>query len=1055
MLNDSAHDGFLRDLQGNFINESSQLLDRITENLAFLDHWIRGLDEQPPQHCETELLNDMFRAVHSIKGLSTMVGLGDINRLTEKLESIIGAARAGTVEMTPETVEVLFDALSVLTGHIDQVRGPHSQRFDDSQILERIERLLPSATVQPGGSQPATATASPNAVPPCESSKPHAEEYDPLEGVADDVEIASKFLPIFIDEAGQVVDQLTETLLELEIRPRPELVERLLVLSHRLKGSAASLGLNRCAKLAHEMEDVLQALQETEATPTCPVVEALLHCGDALRMFVTGLRYGRRDDALFSTALRELQSSFSQGTTGSLDEHQCDPSPPLTPIAPPEERSFSSDHAADSELSQDTDAASNAITGASRSDLSAKLDEHAQEACGDWTEPIVALLPPGLSAVAGRAWFPADLPLPGLKASLILERLGSLGKVFYSRPTVDELDRANELECFDFGLLTPASAQTIGSRLKLGGVTKVELVPITREAETSPGADAPGAASTGAPPTSSPSAGVPMDAAAVASPPEEATSSSEAVFNDSPDEIPSTTVHQPEPPPVETVACETSVPGAAPLQNVASNEDCTASAATVPAAVRTSKPVETLRVEINRLDQLMNLAGQLAIQTARIGQLSQSLRGRLGGKRRTSLRSVREMLKRLIETAQRQRAPGGTAGDQAHYARRLQSELQDVEAELETLFAVRQLAGELHDAIHQLDRVSGSIQQNVMETRMVPIGPLFNRFRRVVRDLTRITGKQIRLEIRGEKTKLDKRMIDELSDPLLHLVRNCSDHGIEPPSERIRAGKPAEGIISFNAYHRGNSIVIEVKDDGHGINVERIRAKVAQRGLASLTEVQQFTPQQLWQYTWEPGFSTAAEITEISGRGIGMDIVRAKVEELSGTVSIESQEGRGTTFTIRLPLTLAIVPCLLIEIEGQPFALPMEWVQEIVARSPGQMMTIHGQWATLVRERVVAAVELHDLFDQSGTSQRNHTPEVQQDALLVLLGESGNELGLRVDRLLGEADVVVQSLAVNYRPVPGISGTSILGDGRVALILDVNALVEAMAARSTRRNQGT
>ncbi len=259
----------------------------------------------------------------------------------------------------------------------------------------------------------------------------------------------------------------------------------------------------------------------------------------------------------------------------------------------------------------------------------------------------------------------------------------------------------------------------------------------------------------------------------------------------------------------------------------------------------------------------------------------------------------------------------------------------------------RDVVEDLFEAIHQLGRVSDGIQQSVMDTRMVPIGPLFARFKRVVRDITRSTAKQARLEIRGENTELDKRMIDELGDPLVHLVRNSVDHGIEPPEVREAAGKPREGTVTLDAFHRGNSIVIEVRDDGKGLDADRILQKCLEKGLVTKADAEKMTTQQIYQKIWEPGLSTAEKVTEVSGRGMGMDIVKSKIDELSGTVDIDSVPGQGTTITIKLPLTLAILPSLMVEIRGDVFAIPMEAVVEIVSVARNQVNSVQGRQMAL------------------------------------------------------------------------------------------------------------
>ena len=286
--------------------------------------------------------------------------------------------------------------------------------------------------------------------------------------------------------------------------------------------------------------------------------------------------------------------------------------------------------------------------------------------------------------------------------------------------------------------------------------------------------------------------------------------------------------------------------------------------------------------------------------------------------------------------------------------------------------------GDLFEAIHLLDRISDGIQQGVMNMRMLPIGPLFSRFHRVIRDLTRGNGKEIHLEISGEGTELDKRMIDELGDPMIHIIRNAADHGIESPEARIAAGKPRHGTISLCAFHRGSNIIIQVSDDGHGLDTDRIRAKAIERGIVSPADAERMTPREIHQLIWLPGFSTAEKVTEVSGRGVGMDIVRSKIEELNGSIDVDSELGRGTTLTIKLPLTLAILPSLMVEIDGDVFAVPLESVAEIVSIGREEIHTVQGRPMASVRDRVVPILTLGRVFNWRQEAKKQTAEESQR-----------------------------------------------------------------------------
>ncbi len=326
---------------------------------------------------------------------------------------------------------------------------------------------------------------------------------------------------------------------------------------------------------------------------------------------------------------------------------------------------------------------------------------------------------------------------------------------------------------------------------------------------------------------------------------------------------------------------------------------------------------------------------------------------------------------------------------------------------------------------------------------MVPIGPLFSRFRRVVRDLSLSSGKEVALELRGEKTELDKRMIDELGDPLIHMIRNSVDHGLETPEERLAAGKPRAGIVSLAAAHRGNSVVILVSDDGRGIDTERIRKKIVTNGLVHADDAARLSERELIQYIWHPGLSTAERITDVSGRGVGMDIVKSRIEGLNGGIEVRTTLGQGTTFIVRLPLTLAIMPSLLVRIYDEAYAIPLDNVDEIIEVDSEQIHKLHGKMAIETRKRVISLVRLGDVFRWGGARHplSNGSESDRSKHIIVVVQNGETTIGLIVDELIGMQEVVLKSLEKNFRTVEGLSGASILGDGRVSLILDVDAAI--------------
>jgi two-component system chemotaxis sensor kinase CheA len=338
----------------------------------------------------------------------------------------------------------------------------------------------------------------------------------------------------------------------------------------------------------------------------------------------------------------------------------------------------------------------------------------------------------------------------------------------------------------------------------------------------------------------------------------------------------------------------------------------------------------------------------------------------------------------------------------------------------------------LQNGLNQLDRNTRDIQEAVMSVRMLPISFVFSRFPRVVRDLANKLNKKIELKTLGEATELDKGLIEKIADPLTHLIRNSIDHGIEMPEKRLAAGKSESGTITLNAFHQGGSIVIEVADDGGGLNRAKILGKARERGLPVNDAM---SDEAVWMLIFEAGFSTAEVVTDVSGRGVGMDVVKRNIADMGGRVELSSAEGHGTRTTIRLPLTLAILDGLSVAVAGQTFIIPLGSIVESLQITKEDLKSVSGEGKLLrVRGEYVPLVALHDIF--------NIKPAIADltQGIVVIIEAEGIKTALLVDELLGQHQVVIKSLESNFRKVPGMSGATIMGDGTVALILDVAAL---------------
>ncbi len=407
------------------------------------------------------------------------------------------------------------------------------------------------------------------------------------------------------------------------------------------------------------------------------------------------------------------------------------------------------------------------------------------------------------------------------------------------------------------------------------------------------------------------------------------------------------------------------------------------------ASNQTAVQEDSMRVEIDKLNKLMNLSGELTVSKVRLDELVKGIA--------------------------------------------LKSESKETTSE-----SFNMLVKELKRVDENIQFVSSNIQDEVMKVRMVPVSYLFNLFPRAMRDLAADSGKSIDIEIKGEDAHLDKAIIDRMRDPIMHILRNSVDHGIETPDERIKKKKPGAGTITLNAYQVGSQVILEISDDGRGVDIEKVKAVAVGKNLIKKDEAASITDDQVFQFLFIPGFSTKTEVTETSGRGVGLDVVRERVAKLKGTIEIESVKDSGMTITIKLPLTLAITECLLVSAGSETFAIPIDSVIETIRIELSRIKTVEAREAITVRGRILPLVRLSDIFNiqAKGIVERKYF-----SAIVVQSVEK--RIVLLVDTLLGRLDIVSKPLGDPVKNVKYIGGATILGDGRVILIVDISSIIDS------------
>ncbi|MEM1331208.1 MAG: chemotaxis protein CheA [Planctomycetota bacterium] len=784
----------------------------------------------------------------------------------------------------------------------------------------------------------------------------------------------------FLTESGELLDQLEGDLVELESRPEdPDLLNQVFRALHTIKGSASFLALTNLVEIAHAAESALNAARAGEVVIDQPAMDLLLGAIDVLKSQFDQLHAGE-------TELRKADSHLVEGLTVLAEGGASSASNAAAPAA-------QASAVVDGAASGTADAGATAVAGptaetgpfgaeigslelpSDKADLIEflvpdleetldKIDEQlgllAEDAARDETCKILEELGDSLTKNAeffdvapmlamSKALLETSRSLPGANdhaMDAILPRMRAVTALL-----AEQTRTLNDRKVLNW------NSDTLLARL--GDAVKGEgEVPI------------------------------PAPESAL----EELLRLDGVLSNEEPDAA-SQAVSPESPAPAENTA---KTAGATPRETQAARKTTDAPAADAKAGGepgRKATTVEaTIRVEVRRLESLMNLVGELVLQKNRISAISRRL---------SSMEALPTDDREQVEAA---------GGD--------------------------------------LDRVTSDIQLAVMRTRMQPLDKLFGKYPRLIRDLAGKTGKKITLEIKGGDTEVDKSVIEELGDPLVHLMRNSADHGLEPPEERLAAGKGETGTITLDAAHEGSQVRIRIIDDGRGLNRERISAKAVERGLVNESDLSGLTDQEVARFIFLPGFSTADEVSDLSGRGVGMDVVRTNIEKLKGSIDVDTTPGQGTVFTITIPLTVAIMPAMMVAIGEETYAIPLASILEIVRPEDQQLYSIGEQPVVRLRDSVLPLVSGPEVFDLPGRDEVE-TP------FAVVMRVNEKSVGLMVTKPLGQQEIVIKPLDGTGSTTGPVSGATVRDDGGVSLIVDVPELVRLAEGRGIAVNPAT
>jgi chemosensory pili system protein ChpA (sensor histidine kinase/response regulator) len=1000
----------------------------LEEARGYLPQIRQGIEAYRADSNQREPLEEAHRRAHSIKGAAAMVGLADLSHIAFHLEEAIEDVLAGRLALSDEVQELLGKTVAQIESCLEQIaRGTRNEQPLLEEVVQAYRHLRglsaaePQATVERivAGIEDAASPAEPAAEPPAPATEPakppsFASAPPVLETAAGpaESEASLELLEAFVLEAEDGLRQISTQLTQLEQQPTDrDLLQEIRRGVHALKGGAAMVGLRPIARLAHRMEDLLDLLYQG-ATAVAPDVMALLFASaDALDDLVA--------DKDLTDTLPRLYERYS-ALLGEADD-----------AAP---------------------------------DASAALAEKKGS--------LPAAPAPGDEPDEGEAV--TDVVLPELVEVFALEAEDHLRNISTLLPALEQQPDNKELlqDIRRSAHTLKGSAATVGFRKITRLAHRMEdLLDLLYEggAAVTPETIQLLFASTDALEDLAQCKG---DEAAVRDLYERysrllgQTHSREVA-------VAAATATGVDEVPAEDQAGEL----AARLGQTAIEPQPEKAAHATP-----RRAGQVVRVPLERLDELVKLVSELVItRTAFEQRLADHVR------QMQELQLSTERLRRVsgkLETQYEARTLGGGRSfgrmneeggrmkgnraaalllgpasfesygfDDLEFDRYtdfhlLSRELAESTTDIHTVGSeLEALNGDFDSYLNRQARLSSEIQDKLMRVRMVPLATLASRLHRTVRTVANQQGKQVELVLEGEDTELDKTVLEEMADPLLHLLRNAVDHGIEPPALREVRGKPAHGQIRLRAYHEGTQVVIQIRDDGVGVEPQVVRAAAVRGGFVAAADAERLTDDELLNLVFLPGFSTAREVSEVSGRGVGLDIVKSNVHKLKGTLTLTSQPGEGATFTIRLPLTLAITRALLVKAHGQTFAIPLSVVTQILRLEQADREQVGQEPVLRVNGRVYPRIELGKAMNLKQPADETVT---RQPVLLLNLGD--RQVALVVDRLLGGREIVIKNLGTHVRQLHGITGATLMGDGTVVLIVNPAELVrEPVRARPTPR----
>ena len=791
-----------------------------------------------------------------------------------------------------------------------------------------------------------------------------------------------ELLKDFFAEAEQQVEQLESNILVIENDPsNHEAIDEIFRAAHKLKGGSATVEMMELSHFTHTVEDVLDEIRSDRLKVDEDVVDLLLTSIDVIKAMLEARQNGSIYEENIDSIVEKLHGYIPQKggkATAKAAAPKAVPKPAPAPVPQPAEAAPA--------------ASANALV---LPDITEDDFVELKQTCEGNQK---------LWCIAVK--FDESNPMNTVGGIQVFAALKNVGNVLKTVPDFDALYEDQFYENVFYYVATEADGPEIEDCAFLSDVTLITDAHLLEDYTTGTAAD-------------------PSVAKSVASAPVQAAPAASAPITPS-DDLPAGK---------NMTAAQSELLSDILNDNVLKPEVKKEEKKAEPkkGAAAHAQQGSILRVDSRRIDNLLNLVSEAVINKASFNQLAMQNAAELS--RFQSIEAeYKERLHNLFDKLpdyMEQIKEGVSSVDIRKSILKEYGTLSNIFDEYES--EAKNISGKFRSYTQNLGTIAGDLQEGVMKIRMVPINQIFSRFPRVVRDLQRDLNKKIDLVIEGEDTELDKSVVEDLLDPIMHCIRNSVDHGIEAPEARTAAGKPETGTILLKASNEGNQIVIEIKDDGAGIDVEKVRKKAVDRGLIHPDKA--VTEQDAFNLIMQPGFSTADKISNISGRGVGLDVVKTMINNLKGTISINSAKGKGTSFIIKLPLTLAIIQGLLVRVGKEVYSIPIANVIESQCINISEINHIDNYEIMNVRNEVISVLRLSRLFGIPETVKSD-------ECYIVIVGTQEKKIGVMVDALIGEEDVVIKPLKDQFTNSPGIAGASILGDGSVSLIIDVGQLLE-------------